>query len=101
MAQVAVSRLDFGYFVRPPEETGTRAARVEACLGYLVEHPDGLILRAGGAAWGPKHRWTPVEMSPPGRAGRPGDLNTGGRRWRCPHPGGPAVCQGRRACLGT
>jgi N-acyl homoserine lactone hydrolase len=39
-----VRRLDFGFFVRPAEETGTGAARVEPCLGYLVDHPDGLLL---------------------------------------------------------
>jgi len=53
MANVAVSRLDFGYFVRPPEETGTSAPRVEACLGYLVEHPDGLILMDSGMGTDP------------------------------------------------
>lgn len=37
-------RLDFGYFVRPPQATGTGAPRVESCLGYLVDHPDGLLL---------------------------------------------------------
>lgn len=37
-------RVDFGYFVRPVEETGTGHTRVEAVLGYLVEHPDGLVL---------------------------------------------------------
>jgi N-acyl homoserine lactone hydrolase len=44
MDDVALRRLDFGYFVRPQEETGTGAPRVEACLGYLVDHPDGLLL---------------------------------------------------------
>jgi N-acyl homoserine lactone hydrolase len=53
MAKVTVSRLDFGYFVRPPEETGTGATRVEACLGYLVEHPDGLILMDSGMGTDP------------------------------------------------
>ena len=37
-------RVDFGYFVRPAEETGTGTPRVEPCLGYLVDHPDGLVL---------------------------------------------------------
>lgn len=37
-------RVDFGYFVRPPEETGTGAPRVEPCLGYLIVHPDGVLL---------------------------------------------------------
>jgi N-acyl homoserine lactone hydrolase len=53
MAKVTVSRLDFGYFVRPPEETGTGAARAEACLGYLVEHPDRLILMDSGMGTDP------------------------------------------------
>jgi N-acyl homoserine lactone hydrolase len=44
MADVVVRRVDFGYFVRPPEETGTGQHRVEPCLGYLVEHPRGLLL---------------------------------------------------------
>ncbi len=37
-------RIDLGYFVRPAEETGTGRARVEPCLGYLIDHPDGLLL---------------------------------------------------------
>jgi N-acyl homoserine lactone hydrolase len=41
---LAVRRVDFGYFVRPAEETGTGAPRVEPCLGYLVRHPEGLLL---------------------------------------------------------
>lgn len=44
MASPVVRRVDFGYFVRPAEETGTGAPRVEPCLGYLVDHPDGLVL---------------------------------------------------------
>jgi N-acyl homoserine lactone hydrolase len=44
VTDIGVRRLDFGYFVRPAEETGTESARVEACLGYLVEHPDGALL---------------------------------------------------------
>lgn len=44
MANLAVRRVDLGYFVRPAEETGTGSARVEPCLGYLVDHPDGLVL---------------------------------------------------------
>jgi N-acyl homoserine lactone hydrolase len=44
MADVAVRRVDFGYFVRPREETGTAQPRVEPCLGYLVDHPRGLLL---------------------------------------------------------
>ena len=37
-------RVNFGYFVRPAEETGTGGPRAEPCLGYLIEHPDGLLL---------------------------------------------------------
>ena len=37
-------RIDFGYFVRPAAETGTGRERVEPCLGYLVDHPAGLLL---------------------------------------------------------
>ncbi|MDP9271083.1 MAG: MBL fold metallo-hydrolase [Chloroflexota bacterium] len=41
----SIRRVDFGYFVRPPEETGTGQARVESCLGYVVAHPeDGFLL---------------------------------------------------------
>ena len=39
-----VRRVDFGYFVRPSEETGTGSPRVEPCLGYLVGHPRGVLL---------------------------------------------------------
>lgn len=44
MADPLVRRVDFGYFVRPAEETGTGSPRVEPCLGYLVDHPGGLLL---------------------------------------------------------
>lgn len=44
VADSVVRRVDFGYFVRPAEETGTGMARVEPCLGYLVDHPRGLLL---------------------------------------------------------
>jgi N-acyl homoserine lactone hydrolase len=44
MGDVTVRRVDFGYFVRPGEETQTGQPRVEPCLGYLVGHPDGLML---------------------------------------------------------
>jgi N-acyl homoserine lactone hydrolase len=39
-----VRRIDFGYFVRPAEETGTGKPRVEGVLGYVIEHPAGLLL---------------------------------------------------------
>jgi len=44
MTDARVRRIDLGYFVRPLEETGTGSARVEPCLGYLIDHPDGLVL---------------------------------------------------------
>ncbi len=44
MAELAVRRVDFGYFVRPAGETGTGHPRVEPCLGYLVAHPRGTVL---------------------------------------------------------
>jgi glyoxylase-like metal-dependent hydrolase (beta-lactamase superfamily II) len=40
----AVRRIDFGYFVRPAEETGTGKPRVESLLGYVIEHSAGLLL---------------------------------------------------------
>jgi N-acyl homoserine lactone hydrolase len=44
VTDISVRRVDFGYFIRPASETGTGAPRVEPCLGYLVSHPDGLVL---------------------------------------------------------
>lgn len=44
MGDVAIRRVDFGYFVRPAEETGTGHPRVEPCLGYVVDHPGGMLL---------------------------------------------------------
>jgi N-acyl homoserine lactone hydrolase len=44
VTDINVRRIDFGYFIRPASETGTGAPRVEPCLGYLVEHPGGLLL---------------------------------------------------------
>jgi N-acyl homoserine lactone hydrolase len=44
VTDINVRRIDFGYFIRPAGETGTGSPRVEPCLGYLVEHPDGLLL---------------------------------------------------------
>jgi N-acyl homoserine lactone hydrolase len=39
-----VRRLDLGTFVRPAEETGTGAPRVEAVYGYAIVRDGGLIL---------------------------------------------------------
>ncbi|MET0424639.1 MAG: MBL fold metallo-hydrolase [Actinoplanes sp.] len=46
MIDIDVRRVNYGYFIRPAQETGTGAPRVEPCLGYLVAHPeaDGLVL---------------------------------------------------------
>jgi len=54
VVRIAVRRVDFGYFVRPAEETGTGSSRVEPCLGYLVEHPDGLLLMDTGMGTHPE-----------------------------------------------
>jgi N-acyl homoserine lactone hydrolase len=53
MGPISVHRIDYGYFVRPAEETGTGSPRVEPCLGYLVRHPDGLLLFDTGMAANP------------------------------------------------
>ena len=44
MGNITVRRADFGYFMRPAEETGIGAPRVEPCLGYVVDHPAGPLL---------------------------------------------------------
>ena len=44
MSSIAVHRLDYGYFVRPGEETSSGSPRVEPCLGYLIRHPQGTLL---------------------------------------------------------
>jgi N-acyl homoserine lactone hydrolase len=54
MGEVAVRRVDFGYFVRPAQETGTGQPRVEPCLGYLVGHPDGMVLLDTGMGADPE-----------------------------------------------
>lgn len=36
--------MDFGYFVRPADETLEGQPRVEPCLGYAVSHPGGILL---------------------------------------------------------
>lgn len=41
---ITIRRVDFGYFVRPSAETATGKARVEPCLGYVVDHPGGVLL---------------------------------------------------------
>jgi len=44
VVELPVRRIDFGYFVRPAEETGTGLPKVEPCLGYIILHPDGVVL---------------------------------------------------------
>lgn len=44
MDDIEVHRVDFGYFVRPGTETESGVARAEPVLGYLVRHPDGVLL---------------------------------------------------------
>jgi N-acyl homoserine lactone hydrolase len=44
MTDVTVRRIDFGYFVRPAEDSETGISRVDPCLGYVVSHPQGLIV---------------------------------------------------------
>ncbi|KUF18119.1 MULTISPECIES: N-acyl homoserine lactonase family protein [Streptomyces] len=41
---IAVRRLDLGYFVRPASEAGGTEPRVEPALAYLVRHERGLLL---------------------------------------------------------
>jgi N-acyl homoserine lactone hydrolase len=44
MTDIAVRRVDFGYFVRPGSETESGRPRVEPCLGYLIELSGGALL---------------------------------------------------------
>jgi N-acyl homoserine lactone hydrolase len=44
VTDIDVHRIDFGYFVRPAQETGTGRPRPEPCFGYLIDHPDGALL---------------------------------------------------------
>lgn len=48
-----VRRVDYGYFVRPAEETGTPHPRVEPVLGYLVAQRPGWLLFDTGMGAGP------------------------------------------------
>lgn len=44
MTDINVHRVGYGHFIRPAEETGTGAPRVEPVLGYVVDHPRGRVL---------------------------------------------------------
>ena len=46
--EIAVRRVEFGYFVRPGEETETGVDRVEPVLGYMIRHPAGVLLVDSG-----------------------------------------------------
>jgi N-acyl homoserine lactone hydrolase len=61
VTDINVRRIDFGYFVRPPEETGTGQPRVEPCLGYLIDHPDGQLLVDTGMG---RHPWVEEHYRP-------------------------------------
>jgi N-acyl homoserine lactone hydrolase len=54
VADVTVRRVDFGYFVRPAEESETGSQRVDPCLGYVVSHPQGMIVFDTGWASDPE-----------------------------------------------
>ena len=42
--KIALRRLDLGYFIRPPAETGGPDPRVDSVLAYLVRHDRGILL---------------------------------------------------------
>ena len=44
MSTTSIQRVDFGHFIRPPDETGTGFPRPEPCLGYVVSHARGVLL---------------------------------------------------------
>ena len=70
-----IRRLLLGTFVRPPEETDTGAARVEAVYGYLVRHDRGLVLLDTGLGLGDAET---EEWYRPRRIGLPQALATVG-----------------------
>jgi N-acyl homoserine lactone hydrolase len=82
VADVSVRRIDFGYFVRPGEETASGRPQVEPCLGYLVEHPDGLLLvdTGMGSAAGVDEHYRPERIPLP-RALRAAGAHVDDVRW--------------------
>jgi len=48
-----IRRLDFGYFIRPADESATGQPRLEPCLGYLVRLPGGTLLFDTGMSKAP------------------------------------------------
>jgi N-acyl homoserine lactone hydrolase len=82
MTVPGIQRVDFGYFVRPAEETGTGAPRVEPCLGYLVVRSGAVLLFDTGmgahpevdAHYRPRRRSLPVALAAVGRRAEDVDL---------------------------
>jgi len=80
VGEIRVKRVDFGYFVRPAQETGSGSPRVEPCLGYLVEHPDAVLLFDTGmgthpdvdAHYRPRRRSLPAALTSTGH--QPDDI---------------------------
>jgi N-acyl homoserine lactone hydrolase len=74
MGDPALRRVDFGFFIRPPQETGTGTSRVEPVLGYLVHHADGIVLVDTGmgshpdvdAHYRPRRRALPAALAAAG-----------------------------------
>jgi N-acyl homoserine lactone hydrolase len=67
-APPAVRRIDFGYFVRPADETGTGLPRVEPLLGYAIVRADGVLLFDSGLGEGDAEadaRYRPVRRPLP------------------------------------
>ena len=52
LTQADVRRVNFGYFVRPGEETESGSPRVEPVLGYLIRQPTGYVLFDTGMGGG-------------------------------------------------
>ncbi|PZT71297.1 N-acyl homoserine lactonase family protein [Streptomyces sp. SW4] len=78
---IAVRRLDLGYFVRPASETSGPQPRVEPVYAYLVRHERGLILFDTGigaadpateAHYRPRRRALPDALAAAGAG--PGDI---------------------------
>jgi len=44
MSQIAVRRIDFGYVIVPGTPDTDEAPHVNPCLGYVVVHPQGVLL---------------------------------------------------------
>ncbi|HEY5334445.1 MAG TPA: MBL fold metallo-hydrolase, partial [Mycobacteriales bacterium] len=55
MAQdTSIRRVDFGHFLRPASETRSGHAQAEPVLGYVVDHPDGVLLFDTGMGGSPE-----------------------------------------------